>query len=229
VDQLVNATTDDVLEVFARLNSYTVVLNGPEKRHARFQGDFKWAVRELSRKHSKFWEDYGVFTVRERVRMLDDSLVAEMFGVLLEGVKDGGQPKIDMIYVKYEKKFDAAILARFESVLEFIIRKLADTLKGTPLLNPPHLLMLFASVAAVTVGIPQGEITTPDMSSLAKKTAKLDVVRDNVLFLASLIADDAEPTGYFSFWRSSRGSTQRIASRQERLPIYIKALQSDAM
>jgi hypothetical protein len=67
------------------------------------------------------------------------------------------------------------------------------------------------------------------MSSLAKKTAKLDVVRDNVLFLASLIADDAEPTGYFSFWRSSRGSTQRIASRQERLPIYIKALQSDAM
>ena len=37
VDQLVNASDTDVLEVFARLNSYTVTLNPPEKRHAKYQ------------------------------------------------------------------------------------------------------------------------------------------------------------------------------------------------
>ena len=41
VEQLINADDDDVLEVFARLNSYTVPLNPPELRHARYQGDFK--------------------------------------------------------------------------------------------------------------------------------------------------------------------------------------------
>src|SRR5665213_3326483 len=78
VDQLVNASTDDVLEVFARLNSYTVTLNGPEKRHAKYQGDFKWAVRAASRRWGHLWENLNVLTTRERVRMLDDSLTAEM-------------------------------------------------------------------------------------------------------------------------------------------------------
>ena len=90
-----NASDDDVLEVFARLNSYMVTLNPPEKRHAKYQGEFKWAIRAASRRWAVLWEKYKVLTVRERVRMLDDSLTAEMVGVLLDGVADGGQPKID--------------------------------------------------------------------------------------------------------------------------------------
>ena len=41
VDQLVNASDTEVLEGFARLNSYNVTLNAAELRHARFSGDFK--------------------------------------------------------------------------------------------------------------------------------------------------------------------------------------------
>ena len=85
VDQLLNASTDDVLEVFARLNSYTVTLNAPEKRHGKYQGEFKWAVRSASRAWASFWEEFDVLSVRERVRMMDDSLTAEMFGVCLKG------------------------------------------------------------------------------------------------------------------------------------------------
>jgi len=56
VDQLVNASTDDVLEVFARLNSYTVTLNGPEKRHASIVSR-KYAnkVERLCRGSSRRW------------------------------------------------------------------------------------------------------------------------------------------------------------------------------
>lgn len=83
VDQLINAKTDDVLEIFARLNSYSVALNPPEKRHGKFQGDFKWAIRNASRAWKDFWKDFAVLTTQERVRMLDDSLTAEMSGILL--------------------------------------------------------------------------------------------------------------------------------------------------
>src|SRR5438046_8043026 len=59
VDQLMNASTVDVLEVFARLNSYTVVLNPPEKRHGKYQGEFKYSIRNASRFWAEFWEKFG--------------------------------------------------------------------------------------------------------------------------------------------------------------------------
>jgi hypothetical protein len=228
VDQLVNASTDDVLEVFARLNSYTVTLNPPEKRHARYQGDFKWAIRAASRKWAHLWEKYKVLTVRERVRMLDDSLTAEMVGVLLEGVTDGGQPKIDALYKKYDRAFDAAIIKSLDTTLTFLVSNLAEHLVGTPLLNPPHLLMLFSALASILVGIPAGDLK-PEEPTHPKAMAKnLDRVRDNLLFLGAIIDNDAEPAEpYADFWRASRSSTQRIASRRIRFPAYAWALSSD--
>lgn len=41
VDHLISATDDIVLEVFSRLNSYTVTLNGQEKRNAQYNSDLK--------------------------------------------------------------------------------------------------------------------------------------------------------------------------------------------
>jgi hypothetical protein len=222
VDQLMNASTDDVLEVFARLNSYTVTLNPPEKRHGRYQGDFKWAIRNSSRKWGSFWKDYDVLSTRERVRMLDDSLTAEMVGILLDGVKDGGQPKIDLLYKKYDNKFDAIAITKLDKVLKFIAGDLAPYLKETPIMSPPHLLMLFAAVSHVLVGIPQGELTAmPHRVPMGQ----LDHVRDNLLTLASLIAssDEAVPP-YTDFWKASKSSTQRIASRKVRFPVFVNAL-----
>ena len=225
VDQLVNASVDDVLEVFARLNSYTVSLNGPEKRHAKWQGDFKWAIRNASRRWAGFWEKYQVMTVRERVRMLDDSLTAEMVGVLLDGIRDGGQPKIDALYKKYDEIFDVNSISNLDIVLKFIDANLADAITDTPLLNPPHLLMLFGAVAFILVGIPQGDLTDAEFNLPKQMSRNLDHVRDNLLLLGTIISNDAEPAApYADFWRASRSSTQRIASRRVRFPVYVRAL-----
>ena len=156
VDQLVNATIDDVLEVFSRLNSYTVSLNGPEKRHAKYQGEFKFTIRAASRRWGPFWKDYKVLSTHQRVRMLDDSLTAEMVGVLLDGVKDGGDPKIDALYRKYDVSFDVACITNVDRVLRYIVDNVAVSLIDTPLLSPPHLLMLFSALAYTLVGIPNG-------------------------------------------------------------------------
>ena len=227
VDQLVNASTDDVLEVFARLNSYTVSLNGPEKRHAKFQGDFKWAVRAASRRWAELWKKYNILTVRERVRMLDDSLTAEMVGILLEGIKDGGQPKIDALYKKYDKAFDADSIANLDTVLRYFVEHFADGLVGSPLLNPPHLLMLFGALSYILIGIPDGELTPNELVGLQRVMGHdLDRVRDDLQLLGAIIGADNEPLDYIEFWRASRSSTQRIASRRVRFPVYVRALSS---
>ena len=85
VEQLINASDDDVLEVFSRLNSYTLPLNDQEKRHAKYMGEFKWTVHEYARRWSVLWDRFGVVSTRNRVRMADDELMAQMFGVIIDG------------------------------------------------------------------------------------------------------------------------------------------------
>ena len=229
VDQLVNAEDDDVLEVFARLNSYTVTLNPAEKRHAKYQGDFKWAIRASSRRWAKpLWEQYKVLTVRERVRMQDDSLTAEMIGVLLHGVTDGGQDKINKLYSECDAKFESSLFTKLDVVLKFLADKLAADLVGTPVLRPAHLLMLFSALAAILEGIPIGDLTPAEAKHPKQLPKNLDHARNNLMLLASIIDSDAEPPRKFlEFWKASRATTQRIASRRVRFPMYVRALTVD--
>jgi hypothetical protein len=229
VGQLLNATDDDVLEVFARLNSYSVSLNAPEKRHAKFQGDFKWSVRAASRKWVMLWDDFRVVTVRQRVRMLDDSLMAEMFGVLLHGITDGGQDKIGRLYKEKEHAFPEqnAIEENLNKVLDFIVNKIAPNLHDTPILKAPHFLMLFAAIAHVIVGIPEGQMESEDSHMLNLDGTELSDINstvENLRFLASVLDSDDEPSAYKEFWLASKSSTQRIASRRKRFPVFVRAL-----
>lgn len=226
VDQLVNASDDEVLEVFSRLNSYTVSLNNAEKRHAKYQGEFKWAVRNTAKKWHVLWDSYKVLTTRERVRMLDDSLVSEMYGVILDGIKDGGQLNIDKLYAKYDKEFDnqADITAKIDSTIQYIIDNFAEDLAGTFLFSGPHFLMLFAAVAHGLHGIvTDGVMGLPNQRDMLND---IDKCRDNLLQIVSSYEDKnaADSELYKDFLDASSSSTHRIASRQIRFKTICNAL-----
>ncbi|HEV2487095.1 MAG TPA: DUF262 domain-containing protein [Terracidiphilus sp.] len=224
VDQLLNASTDDVLEVFARLNSYTVTLNAPEKRHGKWQGEFKWSVRSSSREWADFWEEFDVLSVKERVRMMDDSLTAEMFGVLLEGVKDGGQPKIDVLYKKYDSGFEAQTIPNFNAVMGKIKADYGPFLKGTSIMTPAPLLMLFSAVSYSLVGIPMGDIRPDEMPARRPLNSNIEEVQENLLNLASVTSGEDEPAEpYSAFWKA-RAFAHKIASRRIRFPVFVKAI-----
>ena len=48
VDVIRSAQRGEILQMFRRMNAYTLPLNEAEKRHSSFQGDFKWFVNEIS-------------------------------------------------------------------------------------------------------------------------------------------------------------------------------------
>ncbi len=226
VDQLLNASNDDVLEVFARLNSYSVPLNAPEKRHAKWQGEFKWSVRESSRRWSVLWDKYKIISVRNRVRMADDSLMAEMHGILLEGVRDGGQPNIDKLYSRHNETFDAlgTVPQQLDEILSYFDKNLGEDLVGTPMLSAPHFLILFAALAHALVGIPPGDMAELMPDPTREALSDLAIAQGNLRQLAAVIdADDPVP-GFEEFHRASQSSTQRIASRRVRLPMFYRAL-----
>lgn len=226
VEQLINASDEDVLEIFARLNSYNVRLNSAELRHAEFQGEFKWAVCEAAKRWSILWEKFKLLKLQERVRMLDDSLMAEMFGVVLKGVTDGGQTNTRKLYIEFDKDFPGeSIVKKVDGTLGFIVDRLSDALYG-PVSRAPHFLMLYAAVAHALFGIPEGRMGgfMPQRDSSALDS--IPVVIENVSKLSSIIEQEEPPDEkeFLDFWKASSGTTQRIASRKVRFPLYYRAL-----
>lgn len=228
VEQLINASDVDVLEIFSRLNSYNVTLNPAEQRHAEFQGDFKWAVHRATRDWNVLWERYRIVSTRERVRMLDDSFMAEMFGVLLEGVTDGGQAKIYKLYKRNKDEFrrENEIRQKMDEVCKFIATSLDETLTQPPttvLCGQPHFLMLFAAVAHGKVGIPEGQMAEMMPQRSVDFFSDPGQAKENLKTIAQLVNGEIENPSFASFVTASRATTQRIASRRTRFPIYWKA------
>ena len=229
VDQLVNADNQKILEIFARLNSYNVKLNDAELRHAEFQGEFKWSAHDTSNALYDFWEGNGIFSPSTMVRMAHTSLVAEMYGVILDGIQDGGQPKIRALYKKYDssKKFDRqAVEGQFQRAIDWIEDNIVEDLEGTPLLRPAHFLMLFAAVTHCLDGVPQGALSGEEFEEDAE-IGDIDSIRSHLEELAATIELDEEPDDLADFWGASKSSLQRIASRRIRFPHFVEALSAE--
>lgn len=228
VDQLINASDSDVLEVFARLNVYNVKLNAAELRHAQFQGNFKWTVHETSRRQAELWEKYNLLSVGQRLRMQDDSLMSEMFGVVINGVTNGGQPRIDRLYRDLDPNVTEDEMtghaARVEDILGSIVTNFGEQLEGTTIARAPHFLMLFAATAHAIFGIPPGEIDGQMPQRDGRALSDVAVARENLALLDRVIsADEADPQ-FVEFWTASVSSTQRIASRRVRFLMFYRAL-----
>lgn len=236
VEQLVNASDDDVLEVFARLNSYTVPLNRQELRHAKFSGDFKWAVNEAARRWSILWERFEVISPRERVRMADDQLMAELFGVIINGVTDGGQPNIDKLYARMDQEFadQDLVMKRLDAALSCIADNFAGQLLATPVLRAPHFLMLFAAVAHALFGLPEGGIGG-DLPARSKAVmSDLGLASQNLVALAKILDTPEQEArelrrDLYEFRVDSSSSTQRIRSRKPRFLAYYRALHPEPL
>ena len=78
VDVIRNASKSEILEMFRRMNAYTLPLNESEKRHAQFHGVFKWFVNTLTDEMSATIVGFNILTNRQIVRMADAELIAEM-------------------------------------------------------------------------------------------------------------------------------------------------------
>lgn len=106
IDNIVTATTEEILEIFRRINSYTLPLNTSEKRHATYQGKFKWFISNLTEHVTPFFEKYGTLTLRDISRMADADLLTECCQLRIEGIQNRNSKKLDDIYKNYDTSFD---------------------------------------------------------------------------------------------------------------------------
>ncbi len=113
VDVLLGATDHDVLDIFARLNTYTVQLNKQELLNAKYMGLFKQTVYQLGKEYVAYWRRNGILKERAVSRMGDAEFASELMILMLDGPQD--RKNIPDYYERFDKEFDQ----RKESILSF--------------------------------------------------------------------------------------------------------------
>ena len=105
VDVFVGATSNEIRQVFRRMNSYTVPLNAQEKRHATHQGELKWFIVDAVEKYSETLKKLGVFGERQLSRMADAALFSDVVFTLSQGIKSAAEKPLDNFYRDNEREF----------------------------------------------------------------------------------------------------------------------------
>jgi len=100
VDLLYNVSLADMLDIFARINTYSVTLNAQEKLNAKYLGVFKTQAYELGHAYAKYWLDSGVLTEKIISRMGEAELASDLLVALVNGIQTS--KNIEKFYKSYE-------------------------------------------------------------------------------------------------------------------------------
>ncbi|QHQ38999.1 DUF262 domain-containing protein [Microbulbifer hydrolyticus] len=154
VDLLVNMSDPDVLDVFSRLNSYSVTLNEQEKINANHFGPFKTTADKLAHINNSFWIDNKIITEQNVLRMYDVQMTADLLIAMIEGVRSKKQ--IKKFYETYEDNFEYDVdelERKFQNIIE-IIKKLFDSnLKKREFRRNHVFYSLFVSIFHLEFGV----------------------------------------------------------------------------
>lgn len=211
----------EVLEVFSRLNTYSIRLNDQELRNGKYFGQFKQLVYELAYQHLEFWRVNNIFGERGIARMEEAQLVSELLIMALDGLQDK-KKTIDSYYARYDESFSdrQAVSDRFRRTIGEIAESIHVPLRDTEFHRVPLFYTLFGATYHRLYGIPgvslqrrQGELTDLERQRLDQAVISLS---ESIQSFAD--ADDSEkPDDLFRFIEGSLRQTDNLRPRQARL------------
>ena len=179
VNVLVDLDDKDVLDIFARLNSYGVKLNKQELINAKYFGYFKQTVYSLGFDFTKYWELNKLFSSANIMRMKEAELVSELLVVMLDGIQDA--KIIDRYYAKYDETFEerAEVCSRFEKTMDFIANLYDGNFSRTCYSSSPLFYSLFTAIYHLNYGVknfpyPRRPITNADIAKLRSALAEIE-------------------------------------------------------
>ncbi len=164
VDLLVNMPDPKVLDIFSRLNSYSVVLNDQEKINANHFGPFKLLADQISKEFFSFWIENKILTEKKILRMEDVSLTADLLIAMCVGIKE--KKKIKYYYDLFERNFDYDVVIlgdRFKFIIDTINQIYKEGLISTEFKRVPLFYTLFTSIYHLYFGLEGLDLEVPNI------------------------------------------------------------------
>lgn len=220
VDVLFDLAYQDLLDIFARINSYTVTLNKQEKLHGQYLGYFKQAAFGLGLKYVDYFLRASVLSKANVTRMAEAGLAGDMLMALVGGVQSN--KSIEQFYKKYEDNLGPLDKARdqFDSVMSYIGGIYPpEELAATNWARIHLFYTLFTAIAHCLWGL-NGLKPDLQVKLSEKKVGQLRVCLDEISATYDSVAADLDnpdaPKDYKNFIMRSRRATTDTASRIER-------------
>lgn len=155
VDVIRNADRNEILQMFRRMNAFTLPLNEAEKRHSEFFGEFKDWVNGVLDRYGSVLVDWNVLTSRQIVRMGDAEFVADLALAVEEGIVSTSPTKLRGLYRHHDDNFanmghlDTHVVGAFDAVLENF-----SALQGTYATKPHVFHSLLCALIHNRFGLP---------------------------------------------------------------------------
>ncbi|MFI6832806.1 DUF262 domain-containing protein [Kribbella sp. NPDC050241] len=235
--QYENLDDGTVLEIFARINTYSVALSAQELRNGKYFGVFKTAMYDAARRHLEFWRQARIFTETGIARMQEVELVSELSIALLDGMQDK-KNTIDEFYRNLDETWGTErvnwrrgpinrparylsakkTLERLDTVTDQIVAAVGDLLPVSEFRRVPLFHSLFCAVAHRNYGLPGVDLETP-LKPLGQ--GSIVDLRDAVVYLSELLSDKPSPEELPPWQRdfliASSRQTDNIGPRLTRL------------
>lgn len=227
VDLLYDLPYSDILDIFARLNTYTVKLNKQELLNARYVGYFKNLAYRIGYRYVEYLI-YGKIISKAQVsRMLEAELTSDILVAFTDGIQSS--KSIETYYKKYDEEFENSddIESQFDetmSIMNSIYRpeEIANT-------NWSRIQLFYSLFVSVAHGIRPIEGLTAERVKLpVGKIDRARIILDDFSARYDIYTSGDEaipvPRDFAIFIeRTRRGTTDR-AARIERSNIICRFL-----
>ena len=136
-----------VLSIFARLNTHSVVLNAQELRNGRWFGQFKQLSYSLAHEHLELWKGLRVFSDARIARMAEVEFTSELLVLGIAGLQDK-KKSLNDFYELLDVDFPASeqVARVFRRTLDAITESCGEVLPNSEFRRPPLFYSLYGAV-----------------------------------------------------------------------------------
>lgn len=155
VDVIRNASRTEILQMFRRMNAFTLPLNEAEKRHSSFQGKFKWFINHIASELNETFLEYGVFNNRQIVRMADAAFISDCILAFERGIISSSPTDLRNLYKRYDQNIEEVENYRLKMLeaFAFMTSNLSE-LRRSFMMKPYALHSLVTALVHNKYGIP---------------------------------------------------------------------------
>lgn len=153
------ATRGQLLEMFRRMNAYTSPLTSAEKRHATYQGVYKWFIVKKAGLYSELLEKYSILTPKVLSRMGDAEFISELAIVFERGIVSRNTSDVERMYKAFDEQFgkELSFSDKLDAFFNFLKHDLSE-LSESFMMKSYVVHSLFCAYIAVKYGFPGSEV-----------------------------------------------------------------------
>lgn len=183
---LIDLSDNEVFDIFARLNTYSVKLNNQELLNSQFFGLYKQLVYRLAQEYRSFWISSGILSEKNISRMEDAKLVSDLLAVIVKNkVESNSFEQSKKIYAQYDDEFkdSKTIEDNFKHTLDLFCKVYEDNFSETSFSKLPLFYSTFLSLYHMNYPISMFKIDGVNITE--RDLPKIKTVLDDIDIIIS--------------------------------------------